>query len=265
MECRRPIHAALSPTPQPGCVVLRTQGSLGNQLFQLLYGRLLAQKLGLPLHEVQETQHRQEHPRYLPPAANPPPNSLQMRISNWRVPRLLRMVLGWRFERPLRLGKDWYLDGHFQMSKQYLLFAQQDLRHQLLSLATELGIGPASLDQCLVDLQLGDFFGHPHVAKLHAMTRLSACPEGSCLMVSDEALLHDPVLIGLMAARRAKLISTQGLSPIEVLRTMSRYKRLDSDHGTLAVWCRLLAGTQVRFQETRLTELACHLGVFAPW
>jgi hypothetical protein len=265
MEIHRPAQADVAPTPSPGVVVLRTQGGLGNQLFQLLYARLLAQKLGVALHEVHETQHREEHPRYSPPAAHPPPSGMQLRISSWRVPRLVRVVLGRGFERPLRLGKDWYLDGHFQMGKQYMPFDEQAKRQQLLQLATELDIAPASLDQCLVVMQPGDFFGNIQAARLHALTRLSACPEGASLMTSGEELLQDQRLCELMTARRGQLISTQDLSPVEVLRTMSRYKHLDTENGSLAVWCRLLSGSQVQLPEPRLSELACHLGAFAPW
>jgi hypothetical protein len=68
-----------------------------------------------------------------------------------------------------------------------------------------------------------------------------------------------------MTGRRAQLISTQDLSPLEVLRTMARYKRLETTNSTMAVWCHLLSGTQVSFQEPRLAELTNHLSAFAPW
>jgi hypothetical protein len=265
MENQWPLRAEVVQTSNPGVVVLRTQGGLGNQLFQLLYARLLAQKLGVILHEVHETQHREEHPRYSPPATHPPPSGMQLHISSWRVPRLVRVLLGRGLERPFRLGKDWYLDGHFQMEKQYLPFDDHAKRQQLQQLAIELDIAPASLDQCLVVIQPSDFFGSLQAASLHALTRLSACPEGASLMTSGEGLLQDQRLRELMSARGGQLISTQTMSPVEVLRTMSRYKRLDTENGSLAVWCRLLSGSQVQLPEPRLTELACHLGAFAPW
>lgn len=248
-----------------GVVVLRTQGGLGGQLFQVLYARLQAQKLGVPLREVHHTRHHAEHARHLPFEPHPSPNVSQLRISGWRIPRLWSLAIGRGLERPIRLGKDWYIDGHFQRAKHYRQFTDQALRQALLSLTCELKMPRASLDECLVDLQLEDFFGNHDAARLNALTRLSACPEGATLMTNDEGLLREERLSKLMAARRAKLISTQNLSPIEVLRTMGRYKRLDTVSSTLAVWCQLLAGTHVRFQEPHLAELACQLSAFAPW
>jgi hypothetical protein len=116
-----------------------------------------------------------------------------------------------------------------------------------------------------VDLRLNHFFGNRNAARLNALTRLSACPEGATLMTNDEAMLREDGLSALMTGRRAQLISTQDLSPLEVLRTMARYKRLETTNSTLAVWCHLLSGTQVSFQEPRLAELTNHLSAFAPW
>ncbi len=265
MENSGPATSCTEPPARLGVVVLRTQGGLGAQLFQLLYGRLLAQKLGLTLREVHDPRHLAQHARLLPIRPHPRPNATQLRISGWRIPRLWSMAIGRSLERPIRLGKDWYVDGHFQRAKHYRQFTDQALRQALQTLACELKMNPASLDECLVDLQLDDFFGNHDAARLNALTRLSACPEGATLMTNDEGLLREERLSKLMAARRAKLISTQGLSPIEVLHTMARYKRLDTGSSTLAVWCTLLAGTHVRFQEPRLAELACQLSAFAPW
>jgi hypothetical protein len=103
------------------CIVIRTHGGLGNQLFQLLYGRLLSNFYGAHLYEIHDTKYPHAFPRStcLSLAGELP--FFQRPVSITRVPKILQHIFGYE-EKPFRLLNTIYLDGYFQNISAYEQF-----------------------------------------------------------------------------------------------------------------------------------------------
>lgn len=240
-------------------VVLRTHGGLGNQLFQILYGRLFAEAHKCDLREVHDSNYKHQFSRATTPAVTLAPSLWQSAVSAARIPKVLNRTYG-RAETPWRFLGDWYLDGYFQHVEQYRDFTEKSISHQLKRIAHEMIIGPASDDAILVHLRVGDFFGDRETARRHVIDRLKSIPSGAHIMTNDEILLEDPEISGLIAGLGACLVTTRGFSSEDVLRTLSRYRQIDANESTLTVWAQVLAGTRVNFRDHRISALATYLG-----
>lgn len=247
-----------------GTVVLRTHGGLGNQLFQVFYGRLLSNRLQANLREIHDIRYPHKFGRSELLASSPPPSAYHSIVSSLRLPKVLERHFGHQ-ESPLKLWNDTYLDGYFQTEKIYRRFEQSEIRIHLQKLANELSIFPADDQDHLVHLRAGDFFKNRDDARLHVLNRLREIPDNSVLMTNDEDLLKDIKVSELIVAKQARLISTKGFSAENVLRTMSRHIKVSANDSTLTVWAHVLAGTQVKFDDERLSALAEYLGQFGPW
>ena len=70
-------------------VVVRTHGGLGNQLFQLLYGRLLAERHRATLYELHDIRYEHAFARSRELAGRPAPPPPARPISSLRLPKIL--------------------------------------------------------------------------------------------------------------------------------------------------------------------------------
>lgn len=235
--------------------VLRTHGGLGNQLFQLLYGRLFAETFKCELREVHDLRYEHRFPRGRVPPAATPPSFIQSMVSAARIPKVMQRSFG-RAEAPLLVVRTWFLDGYFQSADQYRAFADNNISAQLDRLKCELAIGPASDDACLVHLRVGDFFGDRDAARRHVIERLRSIPIGAHIMSNDETIFEDSEIIEIIERQSALRVATKGICAENVLRTMARYRRIDGNDSTLTVWAHVLAGARVNFRDQRLAELA---------
>lgn len=247
------LKEATEKTVKREFAVLRTHGGLGNQLFQVLFGRLFAEQRGLVLCEVHDLRYRHKFSRSVALARSGEPSAWQRWISAARIPKLLERACG-RPEEPLRLGHSFYLDGYFQRAENYAQFPDDVVGRQLQRLANELAIEPANLESWLVHLRLGDFFTNRTAALLHVKERLAKVPQGAHVMTNDETLLRDPEVVELMAARSAELVSTNDMPAEQVLRTMARYRRIDANDSTLTFWSSVLGGCEVVLRDQRLRD-----------
>jgi hypothetical protein len=68
-------------------------------------------------------------------------------------------------------------------------------------------------------------------------------------MTTDEDLLCAPEVVELMAARRAKLVSTKAMPAEHVLRTMACYRRIDANDSTLTFWSSVLGGCEATLRD----------------
>lgn len=245
------------------CVVLRTHGGLGNQLFQILYGRLFAEKHSCKMFVVHDMNYRHQFPRAMVPLAAMPPSGWKAVISAARIPKFLQRGLRGD-EKPWRFLGVWFLDGYFQDENQYLNFDDESIQRQLLCLASELRISPAQNDAHLVHLRLGDFFCNQDSAIRHIIDRLSYIPIGSHIITNEESLLNNPEVKELMAKRCACLVTTIGFSAEDLLRTIAGYRQIDANDSTLIFWAHVLSGSQVSFRSPRLSSLAAKFDRLSP-
>lgn len=232
--------------------ILRTHGGLGNQLFQVLYGRLFAEKFRLDLTEVHDISYKHAFTRSkalrLPMKS---PALHETLLSFLRLPKLLHRLFR-RPEQAIWLFGDAYLDGYFQDAASYTIFETEAMERHLHALVSELSIQPAYIDRCLVHLRLGDFFGSRSDARDHAVQRLSTVHPNSSVMSNDEALLAQPALAAMLATKNCTLESTAGLPAEDVLRLMASYRRIDANDSTMVFWASVLGGCQTTLRHAGL-------------
>lgn len=232
--------------------ILRTHGGLGNQLFQVLYGRLFADTFGIDLLELHDARYEHCFPRS---TSLRRPKLLPARhervLSSLRLPKVLHRFLR-RREDALWLFGAVYLDGYFQETDAYAIFESKAIARHLRALAAEISIQPAHIDQCLVHLRVGDFFRSRSAARDHVAQRLYSVSPNSLIVTNDEDLLTEPSIAALLAAKNCNLVSTAGFRAEEVLRLMAAYRRLDANDSTLVFWASVFAGCQTHLRHSGL-------------
>lgn len=233
--------------------ILRTHGGLGNQLFQVLLGRLLAEHKRIQLREVHDIRYAHAFSRCQELKSGNNPSQLQSFISAARIPKILQRTIG-RIESPWKFGECIYLDGYFQDKSNFIEFSPSAIARHLQDFRDELSISKARDDTRLVHLRVGDFFDNEEAAVAHVLARLEDALPGFHIMTNDEKLLQHFKIREFINAKGAQLVSTQNMSSIAVLRTMARYCHIDANDSTLTFWASVLAGCQVSFKSKSLRE-----------
>ena len=225
----------------PGMIIVRTHGGIGNQLFQLLYARLLADALG-------EGRLRRAHDLRYPlrfEACNDfevsPVGPGVGAVLSWiRLPKLL-LRAGMISGEQVQVGPFRLLDGYFQQIAIYTGFKDTRLQAQLGRIAGELNIGVATRGR-LVHLRLGDFFADEASAVAHVEARLDAIHDDCDLISNRDDLFAQPSYASRLNARNVRYLPSADLSPREVLRLMATYRKIESNNSTLAFWGAVLGG-----------------------
>jgi hypothetical protein len=233
--------------------IVRVHGGFGNQIFQVFYARMYADKYCLPLKEVYDGSYYHGFERSPALEAAPEPTKLEKFVCDLRIPKLLKKA-HLSSERPFRIFGSAYLDAYFQTVTSYAEFSDPEIKKHLRSLAAELGIRPASNDQTLLHIRLGDFFKTRESARDHAVDRVRSADENSAIMTNDEALFRDPLLAKLLDDRQCKIVPTEGLAAEDILRLMATYRRIDANDSTLVFWSSVLGGCQTQFTNKRLKQ-----------
>jgi hypothetical protein len=234
-------------------VVLRTHGGLGNQLFQILFGRLHSELLGATLFELHDDRYRHKFARTTEVTKAQRPGVLQRAVSDTRFPKLVERLLH-QPNRALGLMGYSYADGYFQHSSCFAPFDQSKIRWQLERFAEELRVGRPGIRSKLFHIRLGDFFSAEVQSLNHALDRLSAMPEGSYLMTNDEGVFTHPQVAGLMRQKSIRLVETEGLSSEEVIRQMAQFEEIETNNSTLALWAAVLSGSKLTLSSEKLTD-----------
>lgn len=232
-------------------VIVRVHGGFGNQIFQVFYARLYAAKYGLKLKEVYDTSYYHGFQRSSVLGAAPDPTKLQKFISDLRIPKLLKKV-HLAGERPYRFFGSTYLDAYFQNVTSYTEFCETEIKNNLRSLASEIGISRASNDQTLLHIRLGDFFKTRDSARDHAVSRLRSADKNSAIITNDEAVFDDPVLLRLLDEKNCNILSTKSFEAEDVLRLMATFRRINANDSTLVFWASVLGGCQINLSNNTL-------------
>ncbi len=241
------------------CLILRTHGGLGNQIFQVLFARLYAESNNLEIFEIHDDHYKHSFPRSEQLIKKKPPSNIILRIiSSLRLPKILNRIFKLP-EKPLRIMNFVVLDGYFQEAEYYRQFPLSSLNRHLNQIRQELNIGRGNkLDSLLVHLRLGDFFLNSQDAIDHVIERLMAVPIGSSIITNDESLLSNPSIVELMNSKQLNLISTQGFDAEDVLRVMSSYKEISANDSTMTFWASVLGEAFVHIKSKDLRE-TCEL------
>jgi len=235
--------------------ILRTHGGLGNQLFQILYGRLFSQSGNLKLNEIHDSnyQHSFQRSNWLTLSGEPP--QLQRFISFCRLPKIIQRIFKTE-EKPISIMNDIYLDGYFQKVEYYKCFNPELIKKNLITLKKELRIPVGEKNgKFLVHLRLGDFFKSQNQAEDHARERLMKVPVYANVITNDELLLKRPMLVEIIKDRKIELLESNMLCAEEVLIKMANFSRIDANGSTLSVWCSILNDCDVSITIPRIRAL----------
>lgn len=234
-------------------VVVRTHGGLGNQLFQLLYGRLLAEQHRATLYELHDIRYEHAFARSRELAARPAPPPPARAISSLRLPKILTR-LGLTRD-AVGILDTTYLDGYFQRASDYAVFRDAEVREQLLLLRRELRVATAPTRDQGVHLRLGDFFTSEAAVTEYLSGRLSRIGAGAGIVTNEEARLRTPEMSEAIAAAGAYIVPTGDMSAEEVLRTLASFRRVDGNDSTLLFWASVLSGMECKFHHAELRVL----------
>lgn len=240
-------------------VIIRTHGGLGNQLFQVFFGRLFVQERGaselLVIHD-DRYPHRFQLSKQFKISGSLPLN--ERVLSGLRIPKLISRTGIAKIDK-FSLFKKIYLDGYFQTPEQYTRFNDGLISDEVWRLRHEFAIDGFCDRATLVHLRLGDFFGRETDEVSHLERRLDTIPTGSHIISNRDDLLSRDDYSAVLAARDCLHIQTDGEAPENVLRLMCRYHVIESNNSTLAFWASVLTGSDVSFTLSKLSELQSRL------
>lgn len=240
-------------------LILRTHGGLGNQIFQILYARLLASSLGADMLDVHDSNYPHGFKRSPIFPQSRYIDAFAKVVSFVRIPKMLNR-LGFS-EGPVKILSLTVLDGYFQHKRYYERFPAREIEKNLERLRAELSIG-ACEGGTLAHLRLGDFFSSDLEKYQFAESFVSKLPRNVNLISNDEALLKKKNIAELLTQRDAIILNTEGLTAEEVLRKMSIYRHIISNDSTLAFWAATLSGADLTVSDQRLSDLKDYFSDF---
>ncbi|WBH15098.1 O-fucosyltransferase family protein [Sphingomonas radiodurans] len=234
-------------------VVVRTHGGLGNQIFQLLYARLYADRIGAPLYDVHDLRYAHGFTRSVEIGRAPAPSRLRQAVSSVRLPKLLTRA-GLRRDRVSLFGTT-YLDGYFQRPDNYADFGNAALRRELQRLREELRVSSHPTRALGMHLRLGDFFSSDAAVTAHLNERLGRLGPDIGIVTNEEERLRTPLVAEVLAAKRAWIVPTGDMTPEDVLRTLASFRRMDGNDSTLLFWASALSGMECNYKNPELRAL----------
>lgn len=221
-------------------VVVRTHGGLGNQLFQILYARLMA--AGAEPRVIHDDNYPHRFGLSQAFAGCPKPSGPERLISALRFPKLRERARLSGSGR-VTLGRTVFLDGYFQNTTFYQPFTPSALRDQIARLRGDLGIDPDERrGEELHHIRLGDFFTSEAAQRSYLLERLQQLPDGSFIITNREDLVGGAIGSPELASKRLSLVCSADASPEQTLRIMGAYDTIVSNDSTLAFWAACLAG-----------------------
>jgi hypothetical protein len=239
-------------------VILRTHGGLGNQLFQILYGRLYSESKGMKLREVHDLNYPHKFQRSSFLSKSEEPSIIKGIISGCRIPKIQNKFMRAK-ERAFIFGATHYIDGYYQEAYQYEEYSSELIKKNIYRLIDELKIKKEKNNRTLVHLRVGDFFKNREQAEKHVRERIKSMVEGASLMTNDESLLNSVGIKNSLNEKNIKLIETKNMPPEDVLYIMSMFSKIDANDSTLSIWSSILNKCEVDIKNTRLRKLRDYL------
>jgi hypothetical protein len=236
-------------------IILRTHGGLGNQLFQVLYGRLLAAKNDTNLVFIHDLNYQHSFELCNDFNMNDSDiNWFERFVSASRIPKLMNRYSPEKKESFTFLNLT-FLDGYFQDVCFYKMFSSFDINKQLENLKKELNIAEEVKDEVLVHFRLGDFFNDQAKVLEHVQSRLCKLDAGSTIITNQEEVFQLPEIQKILVEKSCKFHSTLNFDAIDVLKLMSSYKKIEANDSTMVFWAAVLGGARVDFSHPQLAKL----------
>lgn len=221
-------------------VIVRTHGGLGNQIFQILYARLLAN--GPEPKLIHDANYPHAFGLSTAFAGHSQPGLIARLISRIRLPKLLeRARLSSRGT--VTIGGITFADAYFQGTDFYRFFSSEAITGQIARIRGELRIRPEVIDgEELHHIRLGDFFNDEQSQRAYLAKRLKELPAGASIITNREDLVEEAIRSPELAGHELLIVPSGSASADETLRLMSGYRTIFSNDSTLAFWAACLAG-----------------------
>lgn len=154
------------------------------------------------------------------------------------------------------MGKTIYLDDYFQdatiyenMSKSIFSKALNRLRGEILNEQIKKN------QKKLYHMRLGDFFRNQNDERNYALNAIEEMENESHIITNNENLLKIDCINNIILSKGIEVISTQGLSGAEVIKTMAKYDQIESNNSTLAFWAAIFGNSKLRVSDRMLNDL----------
>ncbi len=224
-------------------VVVRTHGGLGNQIFQILYARLLAD--GRDPELVHDANYPHAFGLSTAFADHAKPSPVARLISRVRVPKLLeRARLSARGT--VTIGGTTFADAYFQGTHFYSSFGREAILREIDRIRGELNVRPNEIEgDELHHIRLGDFFNDEQSQRIYLAERFKELPAGAFIITNREDLVEEAIRGPELAGQNLSIVPSASASADETLRLMSGYRTIVSNDSTLAFWAACLAGRRL--------------------
>ena len=224
-------------------VIVRTHGGLGNQIFQILYARLLAD--GREPELVHDANYPHAFGLSTAFAGYPEPGSVARLISRARLPKLLeRARLSARGI--VTIGGTTFADAYFQGTHFYDAFRPDAIAREVGRIRGELQVRPDVINgDELHHIRLGDFFNDEQSQRTYLAERLKELPAGAFIITNREDLVGEAIRSPELVKQYLSIVPSASASADETLRLMSGYRTIVSNDSTLAFWAACLAGRRL--------------------
>lgn len=235
-------------------IILRTYGGIGNQLFQILYGRILSKKYNLTLKEIHSTKYPHNFPRSKLIKCSFNPSFIEKMFSNLRIPVFLNRYFN-RKSFHITLFNNIYVDNYFQEKRHFLIFEKEIIKEVLKEFIFELNLNKTKKNESLVHLRLIDFFKNKEDAINHALNRLKNCQEKSDIISNDIKALENAKIAPVINKYKHKVVDSSDMNSDELVRFISYYEIVDTNNSTIAFWAALLSKSKIKMTNKKLLQL----------
>jgi hypothetical protein len=228
-------------------ILFRSCGGLGNQIFQILFVRLLAEKFNLNkiAHYHESNYERVAHWEYPSNNIFVKPNFIEKLILKFRLPQLFyRLGISDKY---INFFGTVIVDGYFQNYTYYKIFNNQLLRQQIDLIRIELGIFHSKKEKTLYHLRLGDFFKNTEEEIKFVINFLNATKPEISIISNNDMLFNDNNEIKLLVtSKNINYINTSFFTSIELIKLFGIYNEVYSNGSSLAFISSILCNTCIK-------------------
>lgn len=231
-------------------VLFRSCGGLGNQIFQLFFTRLLANKYNIKniVHYHESNYERVAHWEYPSKQLFLAPKLIEYLILKLRLPKIL-FKLGIIEHEYIKLYKYYIVDGYFQNQKDYVIFPRISISKNLILLKKDLILlkSQKQENKILYHFRLGDFF-NSNVEEIIFIekTLLNIEPNSNLISNKDDYFINYNLFFDIIKEKKINLIKTSKMNSIELFNLFLNHQLIVSNGSSLAFSAAILGDIEIQ-------------------
>lgn len=228
-------------------ILWRSAGGLGNQIFQLLFVRLLSHSLGSVdvCHEHNSNYSRICLWDYPLKKRYSGLNIFQSLMINLRIPKVLYRLNLIRYEYVNIFGL-FIVDGYFLNADSFKIFDRNQIDYQIHVLKDEINLDKKFLYESLYHLRLGDFFQNSCSEYDFVRCILGSLDQSSTVISNNDKLFsRDSYIKILLEEKKINYLLTDDFTALNLLTLFCSTKTLFSNGSSLAWASSLLSENNV--------------------